>query len=102
MPTARGRDFRFARCWGAIPRRIGIAVQQYSSCGGVTSTAYRLFGKVSSFRSRAISKLVCPKTKLQSPSNRSLAPLNSGSFAPFRLKVVSDAARSRRDEIGLR
>jgi hypothetical protein len=50
----------------------------------------------------AISKLVCPKTKLQSPSNRSLAPLHSGSFAPFRLKVVSDAARSRRYEIGLR
>ncbi len=25
------------------------------------------------------SKLGCPKTKLQNPSNRSLAPLNSGS-----------------------
>ncbi len=45
---------------------------------------------------------VCPKTKLQSPSDRALAPLNSGSFGPFRLKVVSDAARSRRYEIGLR
>jgi hypothetical protein len=33
---------------------------------------------------------------------RSLAPLNSGSFAPFRLRVVSDAAQSRRNEIGLR
>jgi len=35
-------------------------------------------------------------TKLQSLSNPSPAPLNSDSFAPFRLKVVSDAARSRR------
>ena len=30
------------------------------------------------------------------------APLNSGSFAPFRLKVVSDAAWNRRYEIGPR
>jgi len=97
-------NFRFARCWGAIPRRIGTTLR---SCGGVISTTYRLFAKGSSlilpFRSQAISKLVCPKNRTAKPLQPlSRAPLNSGGFSPFRLKVVSDAARSRRYEIGLR